>query len=75
MADSSKDKSNSSSFEDLSNITDADLKEAATPSPAEPSAVATEDVTKPAADDVIDIIGTGQLLKKVKHTTESFDLE
>lgn len=68
MAESSKDKSNSSSFEDLSNITDAELKDAATPSTAETPAVAIEDDAKPATDDVIDIIGTGQLLKKVWHT-------
>lgn len=64
MADSIKDKSNSSSFEDLSNITDAELKDASAPATTEPL-VATEDEPKSTEDDVIDIIGTGQLLKKV----------
>lgn len=76
MADIGKDKSNSSSFEDLSNIPAAELNESAGDAPADlvPKQQQQEKETEsePAdaqqPDGVIDIIGNGQLVKKVRTT-------
>lgn len=72
MADN-KDKSNSSSFEDLSNIPAAELKESASAIPAEnvPEQSTNEtnddDAKDAETEGIIDVIGNGQLVKKVRQ--------